>query len=480
MVDRPSKTAMRTVAVVAIAALMVTAGCVGSLGGDGNGNGTQDGTATVADQRAPAASAVPARAQMIASYDTGMITDPTTQAVANAYLRQVIPEDSEQPRTVEGYLEEARGVASAQSNLSLAAVSGATMFVEYPEMESMMGAGATRQPTPYVGVLVESAWSEDDVVSLLERSASAEVDEETYKGTTLYTSTSSETTVAFGKYGENRWVLGTIAAAKDAIDVAEGDAEPVSGQLKTAYEGTADDGYVRFAATVPQQYRRVMNSPMADRASMGGVSPSSFSNVTAVAGSYYTEGGQDGTVGTNLVMTFDGGEPADSVKRQIDGGLALLQDNVENETVKTQLDAIDVTRDGRTVTIQYESSVGEIRTAIEQFASVPTMGVAGATMATGSSSQVPRAGFAFDYEPDSNRVTATLTSADSSFDPSSVVARCGGTTIDVPDDLSVGGTVTTSKCSPGDTLRVVHRGPASTHVLAQFEVPSGASVAVAG
>lgn len=478
MVDQPSGTAMRTVAVVAIAALMVTAGCVGSLGGDGNGNGTQDGTTSgVADQRAPAVSAVPARAQMIASYDTGMITDPTTQAVANAYLQQVIPEESDQPRTVEGYLEQARGAASAQSNLSPSAVSGATMFVEYPEMESMMSTGSAQQPTPYFGVLVESSWSEDEVVSLLEENAEADVSEETYKGTTLYTSTSSETTVAFGKYGENRWVLGTIDAAKDAIDVDEGDADPVSGQLKTAYEGTPEDGYVRFAATIPQQYRQIADSPMGDRASMGGVSASSFSNVTAVAGSYYTEGGQDGTLGMNVIMHFDGEEPASSVSRQLDGALAAVQDRVENETMKTQLDAIKVDQNGRAVTVQYESGVGDIRTLIRQFASVATgMGVG----AGGGSVQTPQAGFAFDYDAGSGQVTATLTSASSSFDASSLVARCGADAVDVPDDLSVGGTITTTECSPGDTLRIIHRAPAATQVLAQYTVSGEASAAVAG
>jgi hypothetical protein len=478
---------VRTVAVVAVAALMVTAGCVGSLGGNDNGsaNGTQDGTTTgdAAGPGTPGTSDVPAKAHMIASYDTGLVTDETSQAVANAYLDQVLPEDSDRSRTVGAYLDRMEKAAGSETDLSTDDIGGMTMFVEYPSMGSMMGPSEANPGEQYVGVLLQTDWESDKVTSLIEQQ-SEELEQRTYKGTTIYTGTGTgmgaetgtetETKGSLANYGDGKWVFGTPEAVEDVIDVESGDAEPVSGQLEQAYGQTPSDAYVRFASVVPTEYRQMMQMGMQSQAGMGGNYANHLANVSAVAGSYYTDGGADGTVGMNVVLQFANEKSATSLASQANGFLSLARGSTSNETLRTQIDAMEIGSQGNSVTIEYESSVADLETMIEQFVS-PTAGMGmGMEMSPGgpSAGQV-RAGFATEYDRDTGTVSATLVSTEAGFDGSNVVARCGSRNVEVPDDLSVGQTITAENCEPGSEFVIIYRGSSGTRVLHQYVVPEG-------
>jgi len=467
---------IRKIPILAIPVLVVTAGCLGGFGG---GGGPVDSPPSVSD--------VPADADMIASFDTGITSDAATKAVIDTYFKEAVPEDSDQPRSLDEAIREAEN-QTAETNLSFSAMSGATMFARIPSMEDRSPFGGAASGEQYVGVLIRTTWSESDVVDTVENDA--DVTESTYKETTIYTPKSggggmtSDTPGAFAKYGENLWVFGTEAAVKDVIDVSVGDTDSVSGEIKDVYESTRSDGYVRYAVTVPEELREQMGDGAPGGGGMGfGAGARAFQNVTAVSGSYYSEGGQEGSIGMNVKMEMTNEDVAETMQTQVDSLIGLGKSQVGNETIKNQLDSITVEREGTTVTVNYESAVADLQTLIRQFVS-PTMGTPGpiggpvgssGTESTETGTEMPKVRFDWDYDASSGTVTAVHAGGDL-IDGDNLRAMCGPSSLSVPSgEIQAGNPVVeTSECDPGDTVRLVWESPSgdTTRVIAQYTIPS--------
>lgn len=353
----------RKLAVLAVVAMALTAGCVGGFLGGGSGGG--------AKQSPPPVDHVPGKSSFVLSYDADLVKDSATKSVANTYLAERVPADSDRPRTLQGYLEKTQNDTFQDVNLSMSAVGGVMAFGKIPDSPMGMGAGGNL----YFGVLVRSEWTQSQIVDALRKEN--DLTEETYKGVTVYKyeSESTSATNAFAKYGDSLYAFGTLKSVKDVIDVSKGDAEGLSGEVASAYESTPSDGYVRFATVLPKQYRTLLNRYSKRQSQV----QLNFGDITHVSGAYYTEGGQDGTIGTELNLHISSSDSASQLQKQINGTLTLAQGAVSNETIQQQLQALSVERDGSTVSLVYESSVGNIETAIEQYVSPPRQGGAPAS-----------------------------------------------------------------------------------------------------
>jgi len=100
------------------------------------------------------------------------------------------------------------------------------------------------------GMIVTTEFSEDEIISSMEESGT-ELAEESYGDTTVYTY-GFENQNAVAALGDGTFALGDTAAVKSVVDVESGDADALSGELRSEYKDT-DDGYVRFAMNVPQE-----------------------------------------------------------------------------------------------------------------------------------------------------------------------------------------------------------------------------------
>lgn len=475
----------RTTSILAIAVLTVTAGCIGGLGGGDDGQ----------VQGPPPIDHVPGGVDAVAAYEGSIASDPATESVVNALLQQSVPEGSDQPRTVDGLIAEFRNQTEAQTNLSLTSISGVVTFSEFPSVDTMtMGS----QPEVYSGALVKAGWTEEELAGevrdLLPSGSGASLNESTYGGTTVYVLegvtdaagiATAGPTFAFAKYEGNLWAMGTEAVVRDVIDVANGNADAWGGQLRDVYESTRSDAYVRAAVGIPEEYRTLLQ-----RAAQGGMGPGPgmggdtsdlpLANVTHLSMSYYTEGGQDGTIGTSFGVRFDDAEVAQSTKEQAEGLVSFAKGQVENETIETQLDAISFSTEGSTMSMTYESSVADIETLIEQFGGgmggVPLDGATGSA-GMGSATDVPQVAIGYDWDSSSGRLTAVHESGER-LDGANLRAVCDATPVDTASGaVSAGETILdTAECSAGDTVRILWESPegTTTQVISRYEVPGSA------
>lgn len=225
-----------------------------------------------------------------------------------------------------------------------------TTFSKYDEET---GRGAAE----YSATIVRSDWTEEEVVSAIERRRDVSLQATDYKGATLYEPVRRATLPAWvAVLGDGTYVIGTERAVKDVVDVDRGEAEPLSGELKGAFQGTRS-GYVRFAARVPEE--RV---PDRGLGAASGVNTSRVRAVEIVSGAYFSGGNTLGTETTFHATDEDTARDVEDVTR---GSLSLARGLTKEADVKAALRDVEVTRDGRRVTITYENTVDDITAALE-------------------------------------------------------------------------------------------------------------------
>jgi hypothetical protein len=328
----------RWLVVLVAGTLVATAGCSGALPGLGGGGG--------GETLPPAADAVPADVDAVVTVDAdGLATDETLRRLAES-----LPED-ESTDVTDG------DSFSEQTDLNLSEVDRAVVFARYPEQ------GAT-DPVGYSAAVVDAGWSTEAVVDGARNGTEGGLEETTYAETTLYRptgETDDDSWLAILEDGQ--YVVGSENAVKDAVDVANGDGESMSGELRSQFEATPEEGYVRFAATVPQD--RVP----ADRLGRGTqFNTSAFNGVEMVSGAHYVEGEN---VSVQFSMDTGSGSDAEDVANVIDGALRVYEGTAGNETVQNLVDNVTVSRSDGVVTVTAENRVDDLETLAEMLAGQP-------------------------------------------------------------------------------------------------------------
>lgn len=328
----------RTFAALLVAALVVGAGCSGAVPGLGGGGGGDDAPA--------AADVVPAQADFVASVDvTGLMTDQTLNELANSTLDEESEEVEDTGDARESFQEE--------TGLDPAKLHRAVVFMQ------------TDEEAEYAGVVLETDWATEDVVAAIENDSETEVEETTYGEKTVYrpAEDSGSEDGWLAVLDDGRYAAGSEDAVKDAIDVANGDADSLDGDLREAFENTSEDSYLRFASTVPQ------DEVPADEMGGGQFDTSSFNQVEIVAGEHAVE---DGNVSVTLNMEVASTSDAEDIMNTLDGALRLYTANLGDETMRAVLEDISVSQDGTTVTVHAESPSEELQALLEQFADEST------------------------------------------------------------------------------------------------------------
>ncbi|MFB6111447.1 MAG: hypothetical protein ABEJ35_02810 [Halobacteriaceae archaeon] len=323
-------------AVALIAVLVVSAGCSGlSLGGDSGGG---DGGAL---------DSVPGTADAITYVDVdGIVTSDQHRALANAFFEAAAnsSEEYDGPTSVDDAL------ADAQNNTS----------VDLTKIYEVTIFSSSNQSGEYSAAIVETGLSESAFIAALERDQPYNLTEESYNGHTLYVpAESSEPSDSnyVGVLSDGTFVTGTEAAVKDAIDTVEGDVDPISGDVVTAFQNTRD-GFIRFASNVPQDQ---LPTDSANRSVP--INTQVYETVTLVSGSQYVDGQ---TVGLAVTMQTESESAATDVRDATDGAVSLASAYVSEESFQNQLRNVSVTQDGADVTVRFENSVSSLESVIER------------------------------------------------------------------------------------------------------------------
>jgi hypothetical protein len=327
----------RTVLAVMLTALLVTAaGCGGLLGDDGS---SSEGARL---------DSVPDRADAVFYMDVeGILESDAHRGLANTVFEEFAntSDSYEGPGNVDEAQEEAEN----------------TSGVDAGDIQEVTGFSASTESGEYSGAIVESSLSESEFVTAQAENQEYNFSEDEYNGHTFYSPSSepdSGNETYIGVLEDGVYVTGTEEAVRDVIDTVDGEMDPISGEVRTAYEETRD-GLVRFASSVPQD-------EIPTDAANGSVPIDTqvFASVSLVSGSHYVA---DETVGLNLNLDTDSESSAADVRDATDGAVSLASAYLTNDQAQDQLRKINVSSEGSTVTVEYGSSVSSLEELIRTY-----------------------------------------------------------------------------------------------------------------
>jgi hypothetical protein len=223
-----------------------------------------------------------------------------------------------------------------------------TMFFEYNEYGSA--------DSEYAGFVFKSGWSEDDIVDAIEEGGS-ELDEDEHNGKTVYESESDYNPTYLGVLGDNQYVVGSEDAVEDVIDVRTDGGDKMDEELRNGFTSTKGSAPFRFVSEIP-------DDTFPDEYGYGddAVDVEGFDEAIWVAGSVYTDGD---TRGVDVTIKADEEGAAEDMGDTIDAFLTFGADQIPDDDLADEVDAIEVEQNGKKVTINYETTVDDITGMIE-------------------------------------------------------------------------------------------------------------------
>jgi len=345
-----------------LVSLATLAGC-----SDQSGDDSQSSTGTLAS--------VPAGVNVVATLDFQRLLD-------DDLLRQRFEEAASSSGQMSGggSIEDALDQVEQSLGLDPRSISEAVVAAEIAN------------GTENIAVIVDTDWTESAVESaILDGSPSGE--STTYEGQAIYQSQES----AVGVLPSGKYVLSTPEYARDVIDVAQGSAESVSGNITDGFNA-ASDGYMRLAFELPS-----------GATSQGSMSPL-LTEIEYGYGGAYRDGD---TRGGELVLEMTSSDAATQFASSAEQGLSVLASEItsgsQNEELAADMmsviEATTVEQNGSTVTIENTDGQGLLPL-------IPAAVVASFVLGLGEQGTAPppRANFSFDY--DGSELTITHTAGD--------------------------------------------------------------------
>ena len=345
--------------------------------------------AVVGSDNTNAIEQVPDGVDTVASFDASVLEDGKTNrlyvtaynATVGAAMDDAANESDEAEDEMRGPTSPAEMVpanASAaldrvenESGLDPRAVDEVVVFQQHQENYT--------QPQ-YSGAIVHTDWNKSTVVDAVSNSTDETYVNTTVNGVTVYQPEATEESEAeddirFGAHEPEQWVavlddgeyvFGTEQAVNDTIQVAVGEADPVDGDLRSAYDDTKD-GYVRYA----QRSRNVnvtrINQTMGQRTGLNVTAyAQAYNDLHVTAGSYYLTDNGLGFESRTLTNSTD---TARDVQDLTQGFISIQAGAIQNETIEDELRSTEVTRDGTTVTVTRETSMETATKLIKWFGS---------------------------------------------------------------------------------------------------------------
>ena len=328
----PERTTLRKLGIVLLAfALVAGAGCSGAvLGGDGGGGSSDEALIEY----------VPEGQTVVMSFDMAVMEDQTTmELLASSEDDQASQEDFQESMTE----------FEAETGLDPSGFNSMLIYGQDTGMSTSVDSSSQED----VGIVVDTEWSTDELMSAIESNDSVSLQEQDYaESGSLYKvvdeTSASEDDTYLGVHGNGVFVLGTEGPVRNSLDITYADGSALSGTLREAYDNTRD-GYMSFAMTMPE-----------DSGSTGsGMGSQMTSDIQAMTGVYYTSGDTVGLEG-RIIMSSE-----QSAQRLSQGVQMLMTSYSQDPEMATVVENLDVAQDGSDVTFTYESDVQTLIEASE-------------------------------------------------------------------------------------------------------------------
>jgi hypothetical protein len=309
----------RTLAPLALVALLALAGC-GAVPGLG-----------ATDSASPLDS-VPGDSTAVVHVDAdGALDDGAVRAVLNGTVRTAAG-----PGRGPDSVGEALASAGRNTSLDPEGLRAVTFFAK----------PAAAGGTEYGAAVLDSEWSEADLVAALRERSDAPVPESSYAGYTTYGEGGDAFLLALG---DGRYVAGSEAAVKEAADVAAGDAAPLNGDVRSAFERT-EEGHLRYAAAAGEGL-----DPSAVPES--GYDTRPFERLTVVSGSLSTVEGGDLSLTARMAFASEGA--AADAGDVLEGAAAAYRDSGDPTAERVLSEEhLSIETDGSTVTVTATNEPG--------------------------------------------------------------------------------------------------------------------------
>jgi len=223
--------------------------------------------------------------------------------------------------------------------------------------------------TGNAAAVVSADWDEDELLDAIERNATVEADE--YNDRPFYeVEPDDEMSDTFYMAGlaEGTFSFGEEEAVRDTVDVAVGDADALSGELREELDRLEGD-YVSFAMTTPDYD---LGDELGDDPTAPDLDLGAFDEINVVSGSYYTDGD---SLGTSFNLRTATEEDAEDIESAIDGILFFAGTLTgEVEAIDDLLDEIDIEREDSTVVVSYETTVDDLIETMEELDEIEPAG----------------------------------------------------------------------------------------------------------
>jgi hypothetical protein len=242
----------------------------------------------------------------------------------------------------------------------------------------------TADGSPPTGSVLWTDWSRTDLFEAVE-SRSEGGTEATYGERTLLTGV-GETDAAIGALGDGVFAAGARATVEAVVDCRQGDADPVGGEVRTAYT-SAREGHVRFGFDVP-----------VDRIPEDAAGPF---DATPLQELTYGYGSLDDDGSLALSLRATGGDAATDVASILESGLALAREELETTSDSTQRERLGPALENTTV--GSDGPTVSVRTADEGTALLVALGAVAGTYLLGYGSpssrrNPPAVAFSVEYD----------------------------------------------------------------------------------
>jgi hypothetical protein len=337
-----SKRAKVTLLLVVV---VLTAGCSGAGGDD---------PATGADPL----DSVPADVDVVVQID-GQASNETAAAIASELNgSDIVPGEA----AGDGSDAWTRMLAANGSGLGPEDVDSVTAFARLPdmanasEMDSDESAGAI-DSVPYAGAIVETDVSWEEVVEATDGKLD-ETDQQTVDGVTVHVLDVHETETWIAEFGDGTFGVGTEAAVRDVIETRTGEAAPLSGELRSAFEN-ADDGLMKVAVDLPDEtFQSVGEGEQSEI-------PAELDLPEVRVLTFVTD-----TEGTNVSMAAQLTTADEEGASELAGLFQFASgfgEQMSEEDGPSLLKDLTVEQDGRHVTVRTTLTAAEIADLLEQF-----------------------------------------------------------------------------------------------------------------
>lgn len=414
-------------AVLKATAATASLGAIGSLAGCSDGSGTDPGGESGRIDRVPAGSSIAAHV------DVGSL-------LADDAVRETVNELIEQYGISSVGVGSLLDRAEQESGLDPRELSEVLVFGDYD------------RPDRSAAVLW-SEWSAEDLLAVGERTTGTPT-EDSYKGATVYHGGTGDVDLAV--LGDGAFAVGPAPGIEAAIDVREGDADPVGGDVREAYASSAD-GHVRWGFSVPTNLVPEESGSSLDLAALRTVT--------------YGYGSLTGSNEFRFSLRTDGDGSASEVADLAEAARTLLRTQLSrsgmpergSERVRQLLDNTSVSRQGRTVTITNSNGAEAVALGLGAVLGSFVLGLGNEPSAT-----APQVAFEFEYDPESGELTITHTAGDfvaagelyvrGEGTPTGSWAQLGGSAsgeVDGQQGVAAGDSLTLSGVGPGYEVSIV-------------------------